>query len=62
MPVPLGKAIRWSQMDGDMLLKIATPTEEEIAEARERAGPAIRPFLEARLKPVESDLISGPAT
>ena len=36
--VPLGKAIRWSQIDGDVLLDLATPNEADIAEARAKAG------------------------
>ena len=59
MPVPLGPFLDW---DDDALLRLATPTPEEIEAALAQATPEMRPFIEARLKPVESDLTSGPQT
>jgi hypothetical protein len=57
--VPLGKAIRWSQISGDVLLELATPNELDIAQARLAVHRDLLPFLEAELKDVESDLRDG---
>ena len=60
--VPLGRAIRWSQMSGDRLLELATPDEADIAQARASVTPELRPFVEAELKDVESELTDGRTT
>ena len=57
--VPLGRAIRWSKMSGDMLLELATPVPEkgDIEEGKAKATPELRPLNEAGLRDLESDII-----
>jgi hypothetical protein len=45
--VPPGKAIRWSEGEGDPFLEMATPTEEEIEAAMAAILPSNRPLWEA---------------
>ncbi len=54
-----GKAIRWSEGEGDPFLEMATPTDEEIEAARAAILPAFRPLWDALQR--EEDNIIGQA-
>ena len=51
--VPLGKAIRWSELEGDVLLDLATPTEQDIIEAQTLVTKELKPFLDGTFELVD---------
>ncbi len=55
-----GKAIRWSEGEGDPFLEMATPTAEEIEAAKAAILPAYRALWEAAQREVSR--VVGQAT